>query len=59
MLPSDPLLSKIVMNTGDNPGYATQIIRYIHPGKIIIILSNNAYNKIDEIINEIEGFSDQ
>ncbi len=45
---------KIVMHTGDNPGYATQIIRYIDEGKIIILLSNNAYKNFDEIIRQLE-----
>ena len=54
MLRSDPLLGKIVMHTGDNPGYATQIIRYIDAGKTIILLSNNAYKNFDEIIRHIE-----
>ena len=54
MLRSDPLLGKIVMHTGDNPGYATQIIRYIDAGKTIILLSNNAYQNFNEIVRNIE-----
>ncbi len=54
MLQSDSLLGKIVMHTGDNPGYATQIIRYIDAGKTIILLSNNAYKNFDEIMRHVE-----
>ncbi|MFN2458809.1 MAG: serine hydrolase domain-containing protein [Chitinophagaceae bacterium] len=54
MLRSDSLLGKIVMHTGDNPGYATQIIRYIDAGKTIILLSNNAYQNFNEIVRNIE-----
>jgi CubicO group peptidase (beta-lactamase class C family) len=54
MLRSDSLLGRIVMHTGDNPGYATQIIRYINAGKTIILLSNNAYKNFNEIIRNIE-----
>ncbi|MDQ3681967.1 MAG: beta-lactamase family protein, partial [Bacteroidota bacterium] len=54
MLRSDALLGKIVMHTGDNPGYATQIIRYINAGKTIILLSNNAHKNFDEIIRHVE-----
>jgi ribonucleotide monophosphatase NagD (HAD superfamily) len=42
------------MHTGDNPGYATQIIRYIDAGKTIILLSNNAYQNFNEIVRNIE-----
>ncbi len=47
-------LGKIVMHTGDNPGYTTQIIRYIDAGKTIILLSNNATENFEEIIRPIE-----
>jgi len=44
---------KIVYHTGDNPGYKTEIVRYIDAGKTIILLNNNAHKKKDEIISEI------
>ena len=33
---------RVVFHTGDNPGYATRIVRYPDLNKTIIILSNNA-----------------
>ncbi|MGV3529788.1 MAG: serine hydrolase domain-containing protein [Flavisolibacter sp.] len=33
---------RVVFHTGDNPGYATRIVRYPDQNKTIIILSNNA-----------------
>lgn len=38
--PKSPL-GKMVMHTGDNPGYKTIIVRYIEENKTIIILNNN------------------
>jgi CubicO group peptidase (beta-lactamase class C family) len=53
-LRSDSLLGKIVSHTGDNPGYKTQIIRYIDKKKTIILLSNNAHPNFGTIIKQIE-----
>lgn len=55
MLRSHPVLGKIVMHTGDNPGYATRFIRYVDAHKTIILLSNNAYPHFEEIIKGIEN----
>ncbi|MFN2440749.1 MAG: serine hydrolase domain-containing protein, partial [Chitinophagaceae bacterium] len=57
MLRSDPLLGKIVMHTGDNPGYSTQIVRYIDAGKTIILLSNNEYKDFPVLVQQIEAVS--
>ena len=40
-LRNDPSFGKIVQHNGDNPGYKTQIIRYIDKKKTIILLNNN------------------
>ena len=34
---------KVVMHTGDNPGYKTIIARYIDENKTVIVLNNNAH----------------
>ena len=34
---------KMVMHTGDNPGYQTIIVRFIEENKTIIVLNNNAH----------------
>lgn len=54
MLKTDPALGKNVMHTGDNPGYKTQIIRYIDKKKTIILLNNNAHSNFGTIIKQIE-----
>jgi CubicO group peptidase (beta-lactamase class C family) len=54
MLPNDTSMGKVVMHTGDNPGYKTQIIRYIDTKKTIVILCNNAYANFDELVVAIE-----
>lgn len=42
-LRTDSLFGKIVSHTGDNPGYRTQIERYIDKKKTIILFSNNSF----------------
>src|SRR5688572_17436576 len=54
-LRTDSAFGKIVSHTGDNPGYKTQIIRYIDKKKTIIVLNNNAHGKFDFIIKQLEG----
>jgi CubicO group peptidase (beta-lactamase class C family) len=49
-----PKLGKFVSHTGDNPGYKTLIIRYIDTDNTIIILSNNAHEKINEIVKVVK-----
>jgi len=49
-------LGKIVWHAGDNPGYKTEIIRYIDAGKTIILLNNNAHEREGEILSSIRCF---
>ena len=53
MIDKDPEHGKTVRHTGDNPGYRTQIVRYLDADKTIILLSNNAYPELDKMINEL------
>ena len=53
-LRSDPSFGKIVEHNGDNPGYKTQIIRYIDKKKTIILLNNNAYPNLNTLLKELE-----
>ena len=46
---------KVVWHDGDNPGYATELIRYIDADKTIILLCNNAHAKMPEILKKIEA----
>ena len=54
MLRNDSALGKIIYHEGDNPGYINRLVRYINLKKTIVLLSNNAYEKEDEIIKQIE-----
>ena len=53
-LRTDSTLGRIVSHTGDNPGYKTQIIRYIDKKKTVIILNNNAHKNFASIVKQIE-----
>lgn len=46
---------RVVMHTGDNPGYATRIVRYLDRHKTIILLSNNAFSNWAEVVKGIEA----
>ena len=56
MLRTDSLLGRVVYHTGDNPGYKTQIIRFIDKNKTIILLNNNAHTDFETIIKDIAAF---
>jgi CubicO group peptidase (beta-lactamase class C family) len=49
-----PGKDKIVFHTGDNPGYKTEIVRYIDSDKTIIVLSNNASESVNSIVSFIQ-----
>lgn len=49
-----PSLGKVVRHSGSNPGYNTHIVRYIDRNRTIIMLSNNAHAKFNELLKEIE-----
>jgi len=46
-------LGKVVQHGGDNPGYKTQIVRFIDANKTIIVLCNNYPDDFDEFINQM------
>ena len=54
-LRTDPTFGKIVSHTGDNPGYKTQIIRYIDKRKTIILLNNNSHPVFSSLIKQTEA----
>lgn len=54
-LPDNTYRGRIVMHNGDNPGYHTLIVRNIGRKKTILILSNNAYEKMKELQEELEA----
>ncbi|HLZ16833.1 MAG TPA: serine hydrolase domain-containing protein, partial [Cyclobacteriaceae bacterium] len=54
MLQSDSTQGRIVYHTGDNPGYKTEILRYIDKDKTVIVLCNNAHKKFEDLIRGTE-----
>jgi len=56
MISRDSVLGRVVSHTGDNPGYKTQIIRYIDKNKTIILLNNNAHPGFSAIIRDVAVF---
>ena len=53
-LRTDSVLGKVVSHNGDNPGYKTQIIRFIEKRKTIILLNNNAHANFTGILRQLE-----
>ena len=51
----DPKFGKIVLHTGDNPGYKTIIVRLIEQNKTLILLNNNAYEEKDMLVKKLLG----
>ena len=55
VLPATQTNGKIVYHTGDNPGYKTEIIRFIDKKKTLIVLCNNASSQFENIIQTIQS----
>ena len=56
-LRKDSVLGKVVSHNGDNPGYKTQIIRFIEKRKTIILLNNNAHENFTAILRQLEAIT--
>jgi CubicO group peptidase (beta-lactamase class C family) len=56
VISNDSVHGKIVYHTGDNPGYHTQIRRFIDENKTIILLNNNASDEMQVIIDAVTAF---
>jgi CubicO group peptidase (beta-lactamase class C family) len=54
-LRTDSAFGKIVSHNGDNPGYKTQIIRFIDKKKTIILLNNNYSPNFTAILRQLEA----
>lgn len=46
-------------HTGDNPGYATKIIRHLDTQRTLIILCNNAYAGMEKLATQLETLIQQ
>ncbi|MBX9779478.1 MAG: serine hydrolase domain-containing protein [Sediminibacterium sp.] len=51
---TDSLGNKYVLHNGDNPGYKTQIVRFLHNKKTLIVLCNNAITGFPKLIAKLE-----
>ncbi len=54
-LRTDSTVGKIVLHDGSNPGYKTQIIRYVDKNKTLIVLNNNAHRHFTLIVEQLEA----
>jgi hypothetical protein len=54
MVRQDSLAGKMVMHTGDNPGYRTKITRWIDQHRTLIVLCNNQYAAHETLIAALE-----
>jgi CubicO group peptidase (beta-lactamase class C family) len=44
---------KIVLHSGDNPGYKTEIIRHLAEKKTLIVLCNNDFKSFSELVEKL------
>ncbi|MES2330891.1 MAG: serine hydrolase domain-containing protein [Bacteroidota bacterium] len=54
IISNDPS-GKIVWHNGDNPGYKTEIMRFLGKQNTLIVLCNNASDQFENIIKEIRA----
>jgi len=54
-LRTDSVFGKIVSHNGDNPGYKTQIVRFIDKKKTIILLNNNYSPGFQATLRQLEA----
>jgi hypothetical protein len=52
----DEVLGKYVQHSGDNPGYKTEIVRYIDADKTIILLCNNAHDRFEKLLDALKKY---
>ena len=55
-LGTDEVLGKYVQHSGDNPGYKTEIVRYIDADKTIILLCNNAHDRFENFLDALKKY---
>lgn len=55
-LGNDDVLGKFVQHSGDNPGYKTEIVRYLDADKTIILLCNNAHERFEKLLDALKKY---
>ncbi|MFM7840116.1 MAG: serine hydrolase domain-containing protein [Chitinophagaceae bacterium] len=50
---------QIVFHTGDNPGYATKIVRFLNKRRTLIVLCNNAFADLPKLLEKLEAYLDK
>ncbi|MEO7529974.1 MAG: serine hydrolase domain-containing protein [Sediminibacterium sp.] len=54
IIPNDPS-GKIVWHNGDNPGYKTEIMRFLGKQNTLIILCNNASDQFNNLVKQLQS----
>lgn len=52
-----PKLGRVVRHSGGNPGYNTQIVRYIDTNRTVIMLCNNAHADFGVLLKGVESIA--
>lgn len=52
-----PKLGRVVRHSGGNPGYNTQIVRYIDANRTVIMLCNNAHADFGVLLKGVESIA--
>jgi CubicO group peptidase (beta-lactamase class C family) len=47
---------QVVFHTGDNPGYATKIVRFLSKRRTLIVLCNNAFSDLPKLLEKLEAY---
>lgn len=55
VIETNPKLGKKVSHTGENPGYSTIIVRYIEADKTIVMLNNNNYKGLPDVVKALDS----
>lgn len=56
-LMNDDKNGRVVQHSGDNPGYKTEIVRYIDADKTIILLCNNAHERFEKLLAALKLYT--
>ena len=56
-LEEDEKGGKVVQHSGDNPGYKTEIVRFIDTDRTIILLCNNAHERFEKLLAALKKYT--
>jgi hypothetical protein len=55
-LEADEKGGKVVQHSGDNPGYKTEIVRFIDTDRTVILLCNNAHERFEKLLGALKKY---